>query len=622
MEQSDLDTAVNSYLAVHRAVTEINKGTSKRIRWLGGVAVHVRPYGCDESQDTYHDETHDDNNDDGTTRGKNKGADKVGSANGGDGDAEISYGYALDALAKRRWLGDNVYDVPVPRSSDLRPVTNGPLAAASLALRDLVTERPFTCGGRLDLSALSVPPEWNDSDGNLDEEAWVEADYILQIRETDAHVWHDAGTLGNPDLSVLNKHSVPSPFGDLRTGATVHDESVRVAREIPAERARLVLSPSMKEKSRARRKSHIGNRVDDAIPWARTSLCSRIMSRFASTLRSGAKCTPKLNKINIYGPGGFFSTHVDTPTSADMVGTVVVALPVAFTGGDLTVKHLGSTHVHSMSITPSDLCDAGPGTADGPRRIVSWAGLFGDCAHEVTPVESGHRITLAFDVQRKVKHAYSCFRDTVHEAEVAFSASAAPETAVSDAAHRLADAVDAYHGAARNGEKVQEDAYSDAAVPDRKEPREKKRKLLPLGIVLSHRYAGGAPTLERLKGADRIVAGTIAARYRCTLIPVVVRRTLQSAEYGYEMERSARVAAFTLLDIRFLANKGDESEDQGSRPAEALPVLREHAFLDMVAGRELHSEHTPSCEYTGNEACPNSDTGIYFSAALLIDGPL
>ena len=33
-------------------------------------------------------------------------------------------------------------------------------------------------------------------------------------------------------------------------------------------------------------------------------------------------------KLNVYGPGGFFKGHVDTPTnSKKMIGTLVVALP-------------------------------------------------------------------------------------------------------------------------------------------------------------------------------------------------------------------------------------------------------------------------------------------------------
>ena len=39
-------------------------------------------------------------------------------------------------------------------------------------------------------------------------------------------------------------------------------------------------------------------------------------------------------KLNVYGPGGFFKPHVDTPTDTEkMVGTVVVCWPSKFSGG-------------------------------------------------------------------------------------------------------------------------------------------------------------------------------------------------------------------------------------------------------------------------------------------------
>ena len=41
----------------------------------------------------------------------------------------------------------------------------------------------------------------------------------------------------------------------------------------------------------------------------------------------------ELYKLNVYsGPSGMFKAHVDTPRSDDQVGSLVVALPVAFEG--------------------------------------------------------------------------------------------------------------------------------------------------------------------------------------------------------------------------------------------------------------------------------------------------
>ena len=47
----------------------------------------------------------------------------------------------------------------------------------------------------------------------------------------------------------------------------------------------------------------------------------------------------QLNKLNIYGAGGHFRSHMDTPKSKEMFGSLVVCLPTQFTGGSLVTCH-------------------------------------------------------------------------------------------------------------------------------------------------------------------------------------------------------------------------------------------------------------------------------------------
>ncbi len=47
----------------------------------------------------------------------------------------------------------------------------------------------------------------------------------------------------------------------------------------------------------------------------------------------------QLHKVNVYGPGGMFKAHADTPTCAAQFGSLVVALPYEFEGGELVVTH-------------------------------------------------------------------------------------------------------------------------------------------------------------------------------------------------------------------------------------------------------------------------------------------
>jgi hypothetical protein len=49
----------------------------------------------------------------------------------------------------------------------------------------------------------------------------------------------------------------------------------------------------------------------------------------------------KRNKLKVYGPGGHFKEHVDTPRERNLVGSLVICLPLTpegFSGGELKVK--------------------------------------------------------------------------------------------------------------------------------------------------------------------------------------------------------------------------------------------------------------------------------------------
>ena len=104
----------------------------------------------------------------------------------------------------------------------------------------------------------------------------------------------------------------------------------------------------------------------------------------------------ELYKLNIYsGPGGHFKSHVDTPRSSEMFGSLVVCLPTQFTGGELVTRHKGKEIRFDWSSTPQS-----------PMKKVSWAAFFSDVEHEVLPVTDGHRCTLTYNlycVRRKLQ---------------------------------------------------------------------------------------------------------------------------------------------------------------------------------------------------------------------------
>jgi hypothetical protein len=62
-----------------------------------------------------------------------------------------------------------------------------------------------------------------------------------------------------------------------------------------------------------------------------------------------------------------------------MVGTLVVSLPSAHTGGDLVIDHAGESTVFPAS-----------------KEQLTFVAFYADCRHQVTPVRSGYRVALTF----------------------------------------------------------------------------------------------------------------------------------------------------------------------------------------------------------------------------------
>ena len=115
-----------------------------------------------------------------------------------------------------------------------------------------------------------------------------------------------AAEQANAQLAPLLAAARPSPFG--KGTQTVVDETVRVAKELKPDEFELA-----------------GVHLHDILDDVRVGL-----------VPEAAECTAVLHKLNVMGAGSFFKPHKDTPRGADTCfGTLVVALPVFFQGGDL-----------------------------------------------------------------------------------------------------------------------------------------------------------------------------------------------------------------------------------------------------------------------------------------------
>lgn len=94
----------------------------------------------------------------------------------------------------------------------------------------------------------------------------------------------------------------------------------------------------------------------------------------------------KFYKLNIYQVNGHFKSHVDTPRPG-VFGSLVVALPSAFEGGELVVRHNGKETSFDWA---NELLTK--------KTSIHWAAFYSNCEHEVLPVTSGIRITLTYNL--------------------------------------------------------------------------------------------------------------------------------------------------------------------------------------------------------------------------------
>ncbi|KAI8612013.1 hypothetical protein BC830DRAFT_1049391, partial [Chytriomyces sp. MP71] len=172
-------------------------------------------------------------------------------------------------------------------------------------------------------------------------------------------------------LETLLKSCTPASFGFK--SETVFDDSYRKALKLDAAR--------------------ISSTFDINNAGILDQIKRTLLSRSTDFVRA------ELHKLNVYGPGGFFKAHVDTPLSSEMFGSLVICLPVAFAGGKLTIAK--GKAPSSDSVDSKDLIWGSSVVDDIGSAWIQWAAFFSDCPHEISPVTSGHRITITYNLFRK-----------------------------------------------------------------------------------------------------------------------------------------------------------------------------------------------------------------------------
>jgi hypothetical protein len=98
---------------------------------------------------------------------------------------------------------------------------------------------------------------------------------------------------------------------------------------------------------------------------------------------------------HISGKGAFFKPHKDTPHSGSMFGSLVIVFPTKHEGGALMLRHGGGEWTFdsaTMVQTPID-------------PSVAYIAFYSDVEHEVTPVTSGYRVTLTYNLHFSANNA-------------------------------------------------------------------------------------------------------------------------------------------------------------------------------------------------------------------------
>ncbi|KAI0738857.1 hypothetical protein C8Q80DRAFT_1112318 [Daedaleopsis nitida] len=107
----------------------------------------------------------------------------------------------------------------------------------------------------------------------------------------------------------------------------------------------------------------------------------------------------ELYKLNVYGPGSFFKSHVDTPRSELQFGSLVVVFPTAHKGGALKIRYSEDVKSQNNPTTAGEWTfDSGALLAGCAEPSIAYVAFFSNIEHEVLPVTSGYRVTITYNL--------------------------------------------------------------------------------------------------------------------------------------------------------------------------------------------------------------------------------
>ncbi|MCP2279068.1 2OG-Fe(II) oxygenase [Nocardia amikacinitolerans] len=285
----------------------------------------------------------------------------------------------------------------------------------------------------------------------------------------------------------------------------------------------------------------------DERQWRETLLPMLDILRAELGLPPDCELSAELHSMLVYERGQFFQRHQDSEKAGGMIGTLVVTLPSAFTGGELVIEQQG-TKV----------------TDQGSPEELSFVAFYGDCEHEVLPVTDGFRITLTYNLVAKGRTGPDAAAFATHPA-----------------AASLAEQLRAHFTTP-----VESTTWPAHRQPAERPPRQ-------LVYLLDHQYSQQGFGWDQLKGGDAARAGLMLAAadmagYDTSLALAEVEDSYEEDYTSYMLiyrQRWERVAdgwkCVESADMEF-DEDGEMVEPVPDDPA-SLPVL---SSLPLVPGSE------------------------------------
>ncbi|RDB28294.1 hypothetical protein Hypma_001436 [Hypsizygus marmoreus] len=209
------------------------------------------------------------------------------------------------------------------------------------ALRAAISAKPPYCTG-------TIPANEDNS--------------VLYYQQQERAQWIDLSRSTEGNLKALAQACEPATFG--MDQHDVLDESYRKARKMD--------------------RKHFASSFDIGA----SHLIERIRAQLLDARDNTKNIKAELYKLNVYGKDSFFKSHLDTPLSDTMFGSLVLVFPTQHEGGALVLRHGGQEWAF----------DSAAVLRDQVAPSIAYIAFFSDIDHEVTAVTSGYRVTLTYNL--------------------------------------------------------------------------------------------------------------------------------------------------------------------------------------------------------------------------------